>query len=74
MAKLQQEMNIAYLLITHNFGVVAYLAHEVAVMYQGKIVEYGPVDQILHNPQHEYTQKLLAAVPSTRSNDTYLVS
>jgi len=61
--RLQQQFNIAYLLITHNIGVVAYMADEVAVMYQGKIVEHGIVDQILQAPQHDYTKKLLAAVP-----------
>jgi peptide/nickel transport system ATP-binding protein len=61
--RLQQQLKLSYLLITHNFSVVAYLADEVAVMYQGKIVEYGPVEQILHHPTHEYTKKLLASVP-----------
>lgn len=61
--QLQQELKIAYLLITHNIGVVNYLAHDVAVMYQGKIVEYGTRDDVLFHPQHEYTKKLLQAVP-----------
>jgi peptide/nickel transport system ATP-binding protein len=43
--------------------VVEYLAHEVAVMYAGKIVERGTADAVLNNPQHEYTKTLLAAVP-----------
>ncbi|MEO5702292.1 MAG: dipeptide ABC transporter ATP-binding protein [Gammaproteobacteria bacterium] len=60
---LQDELGIAYLFITHNLAVVEYLAHEVAVMYQGRIVEYGRVEQVLHNPQHTYTQALLSAVP-----------
>jgi peptide/nickel transport system ATP-binding protein len=49
--------------IPHNISVVEYLAHYVAVMYQGKIVEHGPVDEVLTNPQDPYTQRLLAAVP-----------
>jgi peptide/nickel transport system ATP-binding protein len=61
--KLQQELNLSYLLITHNLAVVAYMAHEVAVMYQGKIVEKGSVQEVLQHPQHPYTQELLAAVP-----------
>lgn len=60
---LQQEMGLTYLLITHNFSVVAYLAHQVAVMRSGKIVEQGDVEQILWQPKHEYTRQLLAAVP-----------
>jgi peptide/nickel transport system ATP-binding protein len=61
---LQEELGLAYLFVTHNIGVVAYLAHEVAVMYQGKIVEYGNVDDVLHRPQHSYTRTLLNAVPT----------
>jgi peptide/nickel transport system ATP-binding protein len=60
---LQERLNIAYLFITHNIAVVEYLAHEVAVMYAGKIVERGTADAVLNNPQHEYTKTLLAAVP-----------
>ena len=60
--QLQEERGLAYLLITHNFGVVSYLADEVAVMYRGQIVEHGTSQQILSAPQHPYTQKLLASV------------
>lgn len=60
---LQQELNISYLFVTHNISVVAYLADEVAVMYLGRIVEQGSVDDILNRPQHPYTQALLSAVP-----------
>lgn len=60
---LQAEFGIAYLFITHNFGVVEYLAHDVAVMHGGKIVEAGSAEQVLGAPRHEYTKKLLAAVP-----------
>jgi ABC-type oligopeptide transport system ATPase subunit len=61
---LQERFGIAYLFITHNIAVVDYLAHEVAVMYQGRIVERGTVDAVLRNPQHEYTRSLLSAVPA----------
>ncbi|WP_347987160.1 ABC transporter ATP-binding protein [Methylomonas sp. AM2-LC] len=61
--QLQKEQGLSYLLITHNFGVVAEMADEVAVMYKGKIVEQGMVEQVLMHPQHEYTQSLLQAVP-----------
>ncbi|HYJ18600.1 MAG TPA: ABC transporter ATP-binding protein [Burkholderiales bacterium] len=60
---LQRRLGIAYLFITHNMSVVEFLAHEVAVMYQGRIVEHGSADQVLGNPQHSYTQALLSAVP-----------
>ncbi len=61
--KLQLELGLSYLFITHNISVVAYLAHEVAVMYLGRIVEYGSVDQVLRQPLHPYTAALLSAVP-----------
>ena len=60
---LQRELEISYLFVTHNISVVAYLADEVAVMYLGRIVEQGTVDDILNRPQHPYTQALLSAVP-----------
>ena len=60
---LQAELGLAYLLITHNIGVVEYLADEVAVMYLGRVVEHGPVERVLKNPAHPYTRALLAAVP-----------
>ena len=61
---LQAQLNLGYLFITHDISIVAYLAHEVAVIYQGKIVEYGNTVKILSEPQHPYTEKLLAAVPT----------
>ena len=60
---LQKQQGLSYLLITHNLGVVAEMADEVAVMYQGKIVEHGLVEQVLMQPRHEYTKTLLSAVP-----------
>jgi peptide/nickel transport system ATP-binding protein len=60
---LQEKTGIAYLFITHNIAVVDYLAHDVAVMYQGRIVETGPTEQVLREPRDAYTRKLLAAVP-----------
>ena len=64
---LQKNMGLGYLFITHNISVVEYLAHYVAVMYQGKIVEQGTVDEVLTNPQDPYTQKLLSAVPRIKT-------
>ena len=63
---LQAELGVAYLFITHNFAVVEYLAHDVAVMYLGRIVERGSADEVLGNPRHPYTQALLSAVPVPR--------
>ncbi|MCZ7564424.1 MAG: ABC transporter ATP-binding protein [Burkholderiales bacterium] len=63
LARLQRETGVAYLFITHNIAVVEYLAHEVAVMYLGRIVEHGTVGEVLDAPKHPYTQSLLSAVP-----------
>ncbi|MDF1795266.1 MAG: ABC transporter ATP-binding protein [Coxiellaceae bacterium] len=61
---LQQRLAVSYLLITHNLGVVAHLAHSIAVMYHGCIVESGPTAEVLTDPQQAYTKRLLAAVPT----------
>ncbi len=60
---LQRQYGIAYLFITHNFGVVEYLADRMAVMHEGRIVEQGLVADVLQRPKHEQTRALLAAVP-----------
>ncbi len=60
---LQEELGLSYLFITHNLAVVEYLAHEVCVMYLGRIVERGTSEEVLRSPRHPYTQALLAAVP-----------
>jgi peptide/nickel transport system ATP-binding protein len=65
--ELQEGLGISYLFITHNLAVVAYLAHQVAVMYLGRIVEQGTVDEVLDSPKHPYTQALLTAVPEVHS-------
>ena len=64
---LQDSLGLAYLFITHNISVVEYIADEVAVMYLGRIVEYGSVDEVLKKPKHPYTQALLSAVPGDRA-------
>jgi peptide/nickel transport system ATP-binding protein len=61
--ELQERLGLAYLFITHNLAVVEYLAHEVAVMTQGRIVEQGPAHEVLRAPHHAYTKTLLEAVP-----------
>ena len=60
---LQQRFELSYLFVSHDLSVVKHLAHRVAVMYKGTIVEQGEGDQVFTNPQHEYTRRLLAAVP-----------
>jgi peptide/nickel transport system ATP-binding protein len=60
---LQQKLDLSYLFITHNLAVVEYLAHEVCVMYLGRIVERGTAEEVLRAPKHPYTQALLSAVP-----------
>ena len=63
---LKAQFNLALLLITHDFGVIAEMADRVAVMYKGALVEQGPVRQILREPAHDYTRSLLAAVPGMK--------
>lgn len=71
--RLQSERGLAILLITHNLGVVAQMADEVVVMYLGKVVERGPVDDIFHAPKHPYTRALLRSMPSIASTPRTLL-
>ena len=64
---LQQELGLSYLFVSHNLSVVKHLAHQVVVMLRGAIVEQGDSDEIFSRPQHEYTRRLLAAVPQPDS-------
>jgi peptide/nickel transport system ATP-binding protein len=64
---LQQGLGLAYLFISHDIAVVGQVADEIAVMYLGRIVEYGPTRQVLTQPKHPYTQALLSAVPKLDS-------
>lgn len=64
MRQLKRDFGMSILLITHDLGVVAEMADEVAVMYAGKIVEQAPVVELFHSPQHPYTQGLLASIPT----------
>ncbi|WP_045572073.1 MULTISPECIES: ABC transporter ATP-binding protein, partial [Vibrio] len=63
--RLQQEMNLAMIFISHDLSVVRQVSDNVAVMYFGKIVEYGKSIELYNNPQNEYTKKLLSAIPIT---------
>jgi peptide/nickel transport system ATP-binding protein len=63
MRGLQAELGMAIIFITHDLGVVAQIADEVAIMYLGRIVEKGPVREIFHNPKHPYTVNLIRAIP-----------
>jgi oligopeptide/dipeptide ABC transporter ATP-binding protein len=67
MQSLQQEMGMAIMIITHDLGVVAEIADDVAVMYLGEVVEQAPVDDIFHQPQHPYTRGLLRSIPRLES-------
>jgi len=62
---LQREFGLSYLFVSHDLSVVKHLAHDVAVMYDGAIVEQGDADQVFGDPQHDYTRRLLKAVPRT---------
>jgi oligopeptide/dipeptide ABC transporter ATP-binding protein len=69
MKNLQAEFGMAIIFITHDLGVIANMADEVAVMYLGKIVEHGTVRQIFRQPQHPYTQALMRSIPSMERRD-----
>lgn len=60
---LQKNMQLSYILITHNLGVVAEMAHHVLVMQHGQLIEYGDAQYVLRHPENSYTQELLAAIP-----------
>jgi len=61
--ELQDHLGVSYLFVTHNIGVVAYLADKVAVMQAGEMVEMGEASQVLNRPQASYTKTLLSSVP-----------
>ncbi len=61
--ELKQKLGMAIMLITHNFSIVADIADNIAVMFRGKIVEYGPTQRVLRQPQHPYTKALLECIP-----------
>ena len=70
LADLRREQGLTYLFISHNLDVVGYFADRVAVMYLGKVVEIGPVEQVFAKPQHPYTVALISAVPKIEVHNT----
>ncbi|OZI32875.1 ABC transporter ATP-binding protein [Bordetella genomosp. 1] len=71
-ARIQKEKGMGVMFVTHDFGVVAEIAHRVAVMEKGLLVEQGPAEQVLNRPQHPYTRRLIAAVPHRRAEEKTL--
>jgi oligopeptide transport system ATP-binding protein len=63
MLELKEKIGMSIIMITHDLGIVASICQKIAVMYAGKIVEYGTVDEIFYNPKHEYTKGLLNSIP-----------
>jgi peptide/nickel transport system ATP-binding protein len=63
MMKLQDELGLSYVFISHDMSVIRYMCDRVAVMYRGKIVEVGETDQVVTDPTHDYTRALLSAIP-----------
>jgi peptide/nickel transport system ATP-binding protein len=63
MLELAQDQGVTYLFVTHDLAVARYMCPRIAVMYRGKIVEVGPTEELLQDPQHPYTRALLSAVP-----------
>ena len=63
MIRLQDQLGLAYILISHDMGVIRYMCDRVAVMYRGRVVETGSTDQVTRDPQHDYTKALLSAIP-----------
>lgn len=73
MKELQAKIETSIIFITHDLGVVAGMANRVAVMYAGRIVEYGTVDEVFYNPQHPYTWGLLNSMPTLDSEHLYAI-
>ena len=67
--RLKKEHNLSIIFITHDLGVVANMADRIAVMYAGKIVEYGTANEVFYNPQHPYTWALLSSMPDLDTNE-----
>lgn len=74
---LQESFNLTYLIITHDLNVIRYISDRIAVMYLGKLVEFGPTEEVIKNPKHPYTEGLMAASPildpHDRNKEKYLM-
>ncbi|MGE3954981.1 MAG: ABC transporter ATP-binding protein [Parachlamydiales bacterium] len=70
LADLKKELNMSYLFISHDLGVVRYLCDRVLVLYLGKVCEEGPTEEVFSNPKHPYTQMLLSAIPKAHPSHT----
>lgn len=67
--KLKKEFNLTYILISHDLSVVKSMADKIAIMYLGKVVEYGPAEEVFKNPTHPYTNALFKAIPNAGTKD-----
>ena len=65
--KLRKDLNLTMIFISHDLSVVRYISDNIAVMYEGKIVEYGEAEEVFNNAQHNYTQKLIEAIPHIKN-------
>lgn len=72
MMSLQDQLGLSYVFISHDMSVIRYMCDRVAVMYRGKVVEMGDTDQVVNNPQHDYTRSLLSAIPHPDPRDRRL--
>jgi peptide/nickel transport system ATP-binding protein len=71
---LREQRHMTILFITHDLGQAYYVSDRILVMYQGQLVEEGPVEEVLQNPQHDYTKRLMADVPLLRGRESMLTS
>lgn len=69
MVELKNKINMSIIMITHDLGIVANMCQKIVVMYAGKVVEYGPIDDIFYNPKHEYTKGLLRSIPKLNARE-----
>lgn len=69
MMELKEKLGMAIIMITHDLGVVASMCDKIAVMYAGKVAEYGTIDEIFYNPSHEYTKGLLRSIPKLNEKE-----